>query len=99
MTLATTCSIAAEDRPQVRHPAASRGLLGVLATAVTLSLLSVAPTAAAPVSEPVVTATIPVGTNPFMPVLNAAGTILYVPNDRSASISVIDTATNTVPTG
>ena len=89
MILATWRTAATESRVHNCVPALFRGGLGALLAALTLSLVSAAPPAGAasvPTAEPIVTATIPVGTNPFMPVLNAAGTTISVPNDRSAWI-------------
>ena len=89
MILATWRTAAIESRVHNCVPALFRGGLGALLAALTLSLVSAAPPAGAasvPTAEPIVTATIPVGTNPFMPVLNAAGTTISVPNDRSAWI-------------
>ena len=48
------------------------------------------------VTEPEVTDTITVGSQPFLPLLNADETTLYVSNDQSGTVSVIDTATNAV---
>ncbi len=89
MILATWRTAATEHRSNGHLTALLRGGIGALLGALTLSLVSAAPPAGAasvPTSEPIVAATIPVGTNPFMPVLNAAGTTISVPNDRSAWI-------------
>ena len=61
----------------------------VLVLAALLVLLSVSPAAALSVTR-----TIPVGSQPFG--VAASGTLLYVANNGGSTVSVIDTATNTV---
>jgi hypothetical protein len=64
----------------------------VLVSLVALGL-GVPAAGAAPPSQPQVTTTITVGSQPFLPRLNGTGTTLYVANDGSNSVSVIDTST------
>jgi len=73
------------------HLFTSVGAAGVLLAGATVA--SAAPIA---VTVPEVTDTITVGSQPFLPLLSPDETTLYVSNDKSSTVSVIDTATNAV---
>ncbi|MDI9916857.1 YncE family protein, partial [Rhodococcus sp. IEGM 1379] len=70
----------------------SRLLAGIGAAAIALTTLAAG---AGPASADTVTATIPVGTTPFSVAITPDGARAYITNYDSASVSVIETATNT----
>ena len=68
----------------------------VVVSATLLGGTSVVSAAPITVAEPQVTDTITVGSQPFLPLLTADETTLYVSNDQAGTVSVVDTATNSV---